>query len=294
MPGDRRKGIACIVVSAFGFALMAFFVRLCDDYGAAVGCVQKSFFRNVIALVIAGWVFGAKVLRPASFAEIRSELTGRVLLNLVLRSVFGCVGIFANFYALSRIPIGEAMTLNKTAPFFTVIFSWLLLGERVRLCQAVWLVTAFAGTLLVIRPGFRADDLFAAMCALTGGLGAGLAYVCVHTLGRLKVDGALIVFFFSAFSCLASVPFIVFDYRPMTVAQLAIMIGAGAGAAIGQFGITAAYRYAEPRSISVFDYTNVIFTGLLGFLFLGQTPDSFAVLGFATILFAAVMMRRST
>ena len=293
MPDDRQKGIACIVVSAFGFALMAFFVRLCDDFGAPIGCVQKSFFRNVIALVIAGWVFVAQSRRAGPDARKRPGITGRVALNLVLRSVFGCVGIFANFYALSKIPIGEAMTLNKTAPFFTVAFSWLLFGERVRPRQAVWLVVAFAGALLVIRPGFRTDDLFAALCALTGGLGAGLAYVCVHALGRMKVNGPLIVLFFSAFSCLVSLPFLVFDCHPMTFAQLAILIGAGAGAAIGQFGITAAYRFAEPRSISVFDYTNVIFTGLLGFLFLGQTPDVLAAAGFATILFAAIGMRRS-
>ncbi|MBQ6137600.1 MAG: EamA family transporter, partial [Kiritimatiellae bacterium] len=118
-------------------------------------------------------------------------------------------------------------------------------------------------------------------------LGAGLAYVCVRQLGRMKVGGAPIVLFFSAFSCLASLPCLALDLRPMTAAQVAIMLGAGAGAAIGQFGITAAYRFAEPRSIAVFDYTNVIFTALLGFVFLGQVPDALSVAGFAVILLAA-------
>ena len=53
MTSDRNKGILCIVASAFGFALMALFVRLCDDFGGSVSCFQKSFFRNVIALAIA-------------------------------------------------------------------------------------------------------------------------------------------------------------------------------------------------------------------------------------------------
>lgn len=55
--GNRGKGIACIVASAFGFALMAFFVRLCDDFGGEITCFQKSFFRNALALVIALVVF---------------------------------------------------------------------------------------------------------------------------------------------------------------------------------------------------------------------------------------------
>lgn len=281
----RQKGVLCIVASAFGFALMAFFVRLCDDYGGEISCFQKSFFRNVIALALALAVF----LRGRAAVSPRPPCRNGAasMLPLVLRSVFGTVGIFANFYALSRIPIGEAMTLNKTAPFFTVFFSWILLGERVTRRQLVCLALAFAGAVLVMKPGFREGGMHAALVALVGGLGAGLAYVCVHQLGRLRVNGAFIVLFFSAFSCLASLPFVLVDYAPMTPAQVLILLGAGAGAAIGQFGVTAAYRFAEPRSIAAYDYTNVIFTALFGFAFFAQVPDLASVAGFAVILFAA-------
>ena len=290
--GSRGKGIACIVASAFGFALMAFFVRLCDNFGGPISCFQKSFFRNVIALAIALAVF-CRSRRLAGDRPLETPVipTPKAWTPLVLRAVFGTVGIFANFYALSKIPIGEAMTLNKTAPFFTVFFSWLLLGERVSRRQFACLVLAFTGALLVMKPGFRGGETFAAALALTGGLGAGLAYVCVHQLGRMKVDGALIVLFFSAFSCLASLPFTALDYRPMTFAQVLILLGGGVGAAIGQFGVTAAYRYAEPRAIAVYDYTNVIFTALFGFAFFAQVPDVLSVAGFAVILAAAVWMR---
>jgi drug/metabolite transporter (DMT)-like permease len=304
---NLRNGILCIVASAFGFALMAFFVRLCDDFGGSVSCFQKSFFRNVIALVIALAVFakrhGSPVVHGGKCAGAQSAIPGpsfiihdpsfvtrHSFLHLILRSVFGTVGIFANFYALSRIPIGEAMTLNKTAPFFTVFFSWLFLGEKVSRRQALCLVLAFFGAMLVMKPGFGGGNVLAAAVALTGGLGAGLAYVCVHQLGRMKVDGAFIVLFFSAFSCLASLPFMAADFAPMTWSQVAILLGAGVGAAIGQFGVTAAYRYAEPRSIAAFDYTNVIFTALFGFAFFGQIPDFLSAAGFAVILLAALRL----
>ena len=131
--GNRGKGIACIVASAFGFALMAFFVRLCDDFGGEITCFQKSFFRNVLALVIALAVFCRDRRREPADGELQPSMapSGKAWVLLVLRAVFGTVGIFANFYALSKIPIGEGMTLNKTAPFFTVLFSWIFLGERV-------------------------------------------------------------------------------------------------------------------------------------------------------------------
>jgi drug/metabolite transporter (DMT)-like permease len=289
---NRSKGVCCIVASAFGFALMALCVRLCDDFGDEISCFQKSFFRNLIAFVLAAAVFvrGRADRRRAA----APALTVSDVRLLAARSVFGFVGILANFYALSKIPLGEAMTLNKTAPFFTVLFSWLLLGERASRRQLLPLVSAFAGVLLVMRPGFRAAETFSVLCALAGGLGAGLAYVCVHQLGRRRVDSACVVLFFSAFSSLASIPFFLPVWRPMTPAQLLILLGAGAAAAIGQFGVTAAYRFAQPRQIAVYDYTNVLFTALFGFLFFGQTPDVLSVAGFVVILCSAVAMRRTS
>lgn len=292
---NRTKGICCIVASAFGFALMASFVRLCDDYGPLLSCFQKSFFRNLIAFAIALGVFlrqrRTDPVAPVFSAADSGASAASVWGTLIARATFGTVGIFCNFYAISYIPVAEAMTLNKTAPFFTVIAAAFVLGERVTKRQLLWLVTAFAGALLVIRPGFRGEEALATVIALAGGLCAGLAYACIRQLGRLKVDFTFIVLFFSAFSCLVSVPFICFSYVPMTGAQFAILLGAGSGAALGQFGITAAYRYTEPRSIAAFDYTSVIFTAIFGLLFFAQVPDFLSVAGFAVIVLAAVRMR---
>lgn len=289
----RGKGIACIVASAFGFALMAFFVRLCDDYGGHVSSFQKSLFRNLIALAIAAAVYlrSRRAAEAEGFVPV-SRLPAKAWLLLVGRSVSGVTGIFGNFYALSTIPIGEAMTLNKTAPFFTVLLSWLLLRERAGARRLAWLVAAFAGAVLVMKPGFQGEATFATFCALGGGLGAGIAYTCVRELGLMKVEGSFVVLFFSAFSTLASVPFLLGGADPMTPAQVLIMLGAGVGAAIGQFGVTAAYRFAPPREVAVFDYTNVIFTALFGFAFFGQVPDLLSVAGFALIVLAALRSRQ--
>ena len=290
----RGKGILCIVTSAFGFALMAFFVRLCDDFGGPVSSFQKSLFRNLIALFIAAVVFwrGRRARRHAACDDGRPvRLGGKAWQLLLGRSFAGCCGIFGNFYALSHIPIGEAMTLNKTAPFFAVLFSWIFIKEKAGLRQILYLVVAFLGAMLVMKPGFQGEATFATLCALGGGLGAGIAYTCVRELGLLKVEGALIVLFFSAFSTLASLPFMAAGIDPMTPAQMAIMLGAGCGAAIGQFGITAAYRFAPPREVAVYDYTNVIFTSLFGFFFFVQVPDLLSVAGFLLIVFAGLRSR---
>ena len=276
---------------------MGMFVRLADDFGGAIPFTQKSFFRNIVAVAVAGGVF-LRMYGRAGARPSREE-GGRVALprdrmpwwTLVWRSVFGTIGIFGNFYALSHIPLGDACMLNKLSPFAAVVASWLLLGERVTVRQGIAVVVAFVGAMFVVKPGFAlAGETVAALAGFASGISAGLAYTCVRRLGILKVEPSFIVLFFSGFSTLVTVPFLLFDYHPMTWAQVAILLGAGISATVGQFGITAAYRLAQPRELAVYDYTNVVFAALLGFAVFGQVPDIFSWIGIAIIVAMGVWM----
>ena len=283
-------GIACILLSAFGFALMAMFVRLADGCGGEpLPSIQKAFFRNLVAAGIAAWFFWGRPARPRKEGRLPDGV--REWSDLLLRAVFGTCGIFANFYAISHIPVGDAMALNKTAPFFTLLLSWFLLGERMTMRQALCVAGAFLGAMLVVKPGSQVFSV-AALIGLSSGFCAGAAYAFLHKLGKEGVDGAFIILFFSIFSCVACVPFLVCGFCPMNGLQLLMLLGAGTGAAIGQFGITWAYRFAEPRQIAVYDYTCIIFTAALGFLAFGQIPDLLSVLGFAVIIGMAIVLHR--
>ena len=297
---ERGKGIACIVASAFGFAVMAACVRLCDDFGGPVSSFQKSFFRNLVALGIALAAFlrgSVPAARHAPAGPVPAQGRGPVPLKawglLLLRSALGTVGIFANFYALGKIPIAEGQTLNKTAPFFTVVFAALFLRERAGWKTFGPLLVAFAGVLLIVKPGFAGDAAFPLAMGLLGGVSAGAAYTALHALGRTgAMKSSFIILFFSAFSCLASVPFLLHGYVPMSAAQVAVLLGAGAGAALGQFGVTLAYRFAAPREIAVYDYSNILFTAAFGFALFGQVPDAWSAVGIALVLVAATAQGR--
>lgn len=287
---NKGKGIVCLVASAFGFAVMAACVRLCDDFGGSVSSFQKSFFRNVVAFSLALAVY----LRDHGLRWPPGPVPGRAWTLLLLRSALGTVGIFANFYALGHIPIAEGQTLNKTAPFFTVLFASLFLKERAGWQSLGPLLLAFAGVLLIAKPGFAGEAAFPLAMGLLGGMAAGAAYAALRALGRMAagLPSAFVILFFSAFSCLASVPFLLHRPDPMTGAQVAILFGAGAGAALGQFGVTLAYRYAAPKDIAVFDYASVLFAAAFGLALFGQVSDLASVAGFALILLAALRMRR--
>ncbi len=276
MLSNKSKAIGFILMSAFGFAMMNVCVRLSGD----LPTLQKAFFRNFIAMISASFV----LLRGRHGFRLEK---GNLPLMLI-RSVCGTMGIFCNFYAIDHLLLADANILNKMSPFFAILFSLVLLKERANLFQYSMVLLAFGGSMLIIKPGFAAD-VFPAFVGLFGGMSAGAAYTAVRALSKKGENGARIVFFFSAFSTLASLPFLVFDYHPMTLNQLIFLLGAGLFATLGQFGVTLAYAHAPAKEISVFDYTQVLFSALLGFWLFGQVPDWLSVLGYVVICGVSVV-----
>lgn len=275
---SKNKGIICILFSAFGFSIMNLCVKLSGDLPA----IEKSFFRNIVAALIA---FILLYRSKTGFSFKRENLP-----VLILRAILGTLGIFCNFYALSHMVLSDASMLNKLSPFFTLIFSYFFLKEKLSPFQAISIVIAFIGSLFIIKPSFNLTAVFPAVCGLIGGICAGAAYTCVRYLGIKGEKGPFIVFFFSTFSCLAAVPYLIFFFEPMTLKQLLILLCAGLGAAVGQFGITAAYKYAAAKEISIYDYTTVIFAAIWSAIFFGEWPDWISILGYMLIFAMSVLM----
>lgn len=273
------KGIMYIVASAFFFSLMTLFVRLAGD----LPTMQKAFFRNAIAAAFAVFILSRT---PEKF-YIRKESWP----DLIRRSLYGVMGVILNFWAIDHIPLADASVLNKMSPFFAIIMSVIILKERVTRREWMIVFTAFVGAVLVIKPTAGIASI-PALAGLASGFGAGAAYTYVRKLGQAGERGPVIIMVFSLFSCLVCLPFMIFDYHPMTMQQLLILLGAGTAAMGGQLTITAAYTYAPAREISVYDYTNVVFTSIWGILAFGEFPDFVSICGYLIIISMAVLKWR--
>ncbi|HBI63796.1 MAG TPA: EamA family transporter [Clostridiales bacterium] len=274
----KTKGILFITLSAFFFALMNLFVRLSGD----LPLMQKSFFRNAVAFLFAL----AVLLR----SEKKFQFQPKNLPQLILRSTFGTIGILCNYYAVDHLVLSDASMLNKLSPFFAIIISYLYLKEKVTPFQVSAVVIAFIGALCIIKPGLSSLTTGPALVGALGGLGAGAAYTMVRKLSLNGERGPFIVFFFSAFSCLVCVPYLLAAFHPMTPEQLVFLLLAGFAAAGGQFSVTAAYANAPAREISVFDYSQIVFAALMGFVFLQQIPDFWSVIGYIIICGTSIAM----
>ena len=115
----KQKGIIFILLAGFGFALMGLFVNLAGN----IPTMQKAFFRNIVPVFIAG--AGLRGIKG------RIRINKGDLLFLVLRASFGTVGIICNFYALDHLKLSDANMLNKLSPFFVIIFSFIILKEKI-------------------------------------------------------------------------------------------------------------------------------------------------------------------
>lgn len=269
------KGVFFLILSAFSFSLMSLFVRLAGD----LPTFQKAFFRNLVATV-AGAIALAK---SGSF-----KMQKGCFPTLILRSVVGTVGIVGNFYAIDRMNIADASILNKLAPFFSVIFSVYILKEKTSWLDWLFVGIAFLGAVFVVKPTTEIATSLPALVGVLGGLGAGMAYTFVRKLGKMGERKAYIVFFFSLFSTLTLLPIMLIQYKPMETMQLIYLLLAGGAASCAQFSVTAAYTYAPAKSISVYDYTQVLFTAMWGILFLSDYPDEWSILGYIIIIGAAL------
>lgn len=282
---NKTKGVIYLLISAFAFACMSLFVNLAGD----LPVFQKAFFRNIVAVVISFVI----IIRSNEKFTIQK---GSMQL-LLMRASFGTLGILANFYAISNINIADALILNKLSPFCAVIASIFILKEIADKHQWGAIALAFVGALLVVKPSFgffefagvsETHNLGASLIGLGGGIAAGIAYTFMRKLSLKGERSTIIVAFFSFFSCIVMIPFMIFTYEPMSTFQLFCLFGAGLFACLGQLTITSAYAACPAREISVYDYTTVIFAAVLGMCFLDQYPDIWSVCGYIIIIASSV------
>lgn len=273
----KNKGIFFIIVSSFCFALMSTFVKLSGD----IPSIQKSFFRNLIAFFVA-FIVLKRDKKNINFKP-------KNLLLLILRSIFGTIGILANFYAIDNLILSDATMLNKLSPFAAIIFSFLILKEKIKFFQIFSILVAFIGSLLVIKPSLNLN-IFPSLIGVFGAISAGIAYTLVRKLTIKGEKSTFIILFFSGFSCLITLPSFIFNYQKMEIIQIFYLCLAGIFGGIGQFAITNAYSFAPAKQISIFDYFQILFSAIIGFILFNQVPDFYSILGYFIIFSAAIFM----
>lgn len=276
MPRQHILAAALLLVaSEFLFASMGATIKALSS-GLPVTVIV--FFRNLVALAI---------LLPWLLRRGTGGLATRRPHLHLLRSLSGLGAMYCFFWALSAIPLADAVLLKLTAPLFIPLIALAWLGESLSLRITIAIVVGFAGVALVLdpSPGSVSPVAIAAVC---GGALAALAKVAIRRMSDTE-PGPRIVFYFSLVGTIAAAPMAWLHWVDPTPAQWGLLLVLGLVATGGQLLMTRAYALAPAGRVGVFAYTTVLFASAYGWLLWDERPDLTWALGAALIIAAGVL-----
>ena len=272
----KNKSVILMLFSAFTFSAMQIIVKLLPQ----IPLMEKVFFRNFICLIIAYFIIKKNKLSFFGAKENRKYLFYRYL--------FGFTGLILFFYATTQMLAADAAILNKLSPVFVIILAHYFLKEKINRTKLTVLIVSVIGALLVIKPQFNSSVVPAAASFVSAVL-SGAAYMFIGMIDD-KESVYTTVFYFSFFSSLSCVPFFFFDFVLPGYYELMLLVLLGVFAALGQIALTFAYTGCPASEISIYDYSNIIFSSVLGFIFLKEVPDLLSIAGGVLILSASVYL----
>lgn len=284
---NAKMGVTLKILSALCATLMLACVK---GLGGNIPTGEVIFFRSFVALFpLLIWL----------------KLQGRILEQIKTKNIFGHLirgfsgtgGMYFNYLALVYISLADATAISYAAPLFTVIMAAILLRENVH--AARWLAVAIGFTGIIVMLWAHLSEsgslLSGGFTQISAGLGvilALLAAMCtavssvqIRFLNGIERPGA-IVFYFSLMTMLIGLATIFFGWKIPDTKQLLLLIGCGFFGGMAQILITLSLRYADASLLAPFDYTTLVWSMVIGFLFLDSLPASSTLFG-ASIVAAA-------
>lgn len=273
---QRQKGALYMILSALCFASMQVVVRLSRE----IPTMEQIFMRNSFVLIVSAIIILRKKGSLFGPAKYQPYLFGR--------SFFGFLGLITLFYASSHAAQGDVTILNKTSPIWVTILAVIFMKEKLPKIQIPALALSMVGAFIVFRPSFESNP-FPLVVAFLSAVTSGVAYTFLSFF-KGKVDGLTVMMHFSTFSAIASIPFMLKDFVVPSFKQAVLLLLIGVFGSLGRAFITYAYRFAPASEISIYNYSGIIFSMILGFFILGEPVKFTSVIGGALVAAASVMV----
>lgn len=280
-------GIGLKIISVAIFVAMSAFIKGAGQIPAG----QIVFFRSFFAIL-------PVIVYLAYQGELRSAVHTKRPMGHILRGVIGVTSMGATFFALTRLPLPEAITINYAQPLFVVIFSALFLGEIVRIYRWSAVTIGLFGVLIVSWPklsllsggaGIGDEELLGVIAAFFGAALSAVAMLQVRSLVHTE-KSAVIVIWFSLTASVVGLLTIPFGWQPIDAWQAFFLVSAGICGGVAQIFMTQAYRHAEASTVAPFEYTSMLLAIVVGYLAFGDQPTIHIVVGGAIVIGAGIFI----
>lgn len=286
---ETRLGILYMLFASFLFAFMGVFAVKLSDHMSSLEVV---FFRNVLGVVLIG----------VSVYKLPLKNKGGRAFLLFFRGFIGFLALLMFFYNVTTISLAEAMTFSKTAPIFTAIFAVIFLKEPLTTKGWIALFLGFIGILFITK--FTGENLDKNdWLGILSGLCAGLAYTSIRELKNhyetrsIVLSFALIGTLFPVFFMLVAefytnnmFDFVLSPFVMPTGIDWIYIVLLGLFSTLAQMYMTKAYSITKAGIIGTISYSNIVFSIILGLLFLGDgLPDIYTTIGIILIVASGVL-----
>ena len=206
----------------------------------------------------------------------------------LFRSLAGSACQLLFFIAVRSISLLDAVLLSNAAPLFIPLVVYLWFRKTVQPLVWVSLLIGFIGILMIIKPGPEMLRNPASLIALGAGVLSAVALVATNKLAETEPPARILIYNFGV-STFVLIPMAILEWQPLARTQWLLLLGVGGFYAATQYLIILAYRYADAAALSPFNYTVVIFSGVLGWWLFGNIPGAVALLGTLLICAAGIL-----
>lgn len=280
-------GIGLKVASVAIFVGMSSCIKAAGDLPAG----QIVFFRSFFAIV--------PIMAYLAFSrELRTAFHTRDPLGHVARGVVGVAAMGFGFFALTRLPLPEAITLNYAQPLFVVLFSAIFLGEHIRLYRWSAVAVGLVGVILVSLPkltlfgtgvGIDNRELAGVLAAFAAASLSAVAMLLVRRLVQTERTPTIVLWFSLTASAIAlfSIPF---GWEALSASQAALLILSGFCGGVAQILMTEAYRHTEASTVAPFEYTSIILALIVGYVVFGDQPTLHILVGGSIVVGAGIFI----
>lgn len=217
------------------------------------------------------------------------------------RATVGLSAMVCSFTALYLLPLPDATAIGFGTPLFVVVLAFFLLGEKVRIYRWSAVGVGFIGILVVLSPhlGDAHLDGPATLGAAIGVMGAGfaaLAMITVRKLCETERTSTIVTWFAGSSTLLAlltlplglAIPGQAWIVPDLPTAGLLVIIGLAGG--VGQILLTQSYRFADASTIAPFDYVNMLWAIIVGWVIFSEIPMPEVVFGALIVIAAGIFV----
>jgi len=284
-----------MLLASLSFAVMGGFAKVVSQ---VLPPVEVTFFRNVFGVILVGF---------AIYKSPLQQTGGRPFL-LLFRGTMGFIALLSYFYIIAYIPLGEAVTYNKTSPLFVAIFAYLFLNEKLTPWATFAILVGFIGITLISMPeegGFSFNKY--SLLGIFSGFGAALAYTSIREL-RKYYDTRAIVMSFMGMGTITpiflmlitpyidapeSLDFMFAEFvMPQGIIWVYVLV-MGLFATASQILMTKAYEFTKAGIVGTISYSNIVFALIIGIILGDPIPTPLKFLGIILVISSGLLVALS-